>query len=98
MTRDLNKVELLPCPFCGAPANNTKLTYDIWFIGCPNACCTQQDFERDKCISQWNTRATTEREAKLVEALKLCKYARLGVEKTPVKHIEILFKELGIET
>lgn len=63
------RVKLLPCPFCGTEANGSW-SHDLYSVECATACCSQCDFSEEKAIELWNTRALTEREAKLVEFLK----------------------------
>lgn len=56
-------VELLPCPFCGHPANMRQLGLDGWRIHCSRistyrGCLTFGDsvMAEEEMIMAWNTR------------------------------------------
>ncbi len=73
--------DLMPCPFCGGSADRITITDEdeVSNVGGDVICCTKCDSctrvffgEKEGIEDAWNTRAdlATERERKLVEALK----------------------------
>jgi hypothetical protein len=72
-----NKIEYLPCPFCGQPgaAEQEELVHKhfVWYVGC-TVCDVQfldpYPLERD-AAKAWNTRASKMEENKTAVALPL---------------------------
>lgn len=65
--KEINKIELLPCPFCGGKAelidsNNCDLYYFVpYYVRCKNLC--YEDFEEDKNILPLTDDYSTKEEA-----------------------------------
>ena len=58
--KELN--ELLPCPFCGGPAECSLIDTEFGLetaVGCSEGCAKFCDFNKKVAIEQWNTRAPT---------------------------------------
>ena len=54
-----DEAKLLPCPFCGGPAQENEAMGECW-VGCANdECCGGQAMQarRERAIANWNTRA-----------------------------------------
>ena len=78
MTSELkDRVELLPCPFCGQEARIKDYAYGgAIVITCDKCRITQGGWlNKQNAINQWNTRPRegdiTEREEKLIACVKL---------------------------
>jgi Lar family restriction alleviation protein len=76
--------QLRECPFCGS--DNVKLngtTSEQTFkaeVCCENPACYVFGPKKNtdaEALAAWNTRPTSEREARLVEALKVCEQDRV---------------------
>jgi len=77
-----DKQELLPCPYCGEDVSLEQPQYEEsdewWGVICRSTknlggtCAIEQTPSRTKqaAIKRWNTRAKTQREKELEEALK----------------------------
>ena len=74
-----NEVTLKPCPFCGGERARTIHIRDGRKVACICGACSKPCFHgpldqpsaEERAITAWNTRAASEREAKLVEALQM---------------------------
>lgn len=101
------RVELLPCPFCGGKCLLEQTGKNQLTIECTRCHVKRQqkwlayskEWLEEKMTESWNTRTLTEREAKLVELLKYlhkcereCEFIRKGDGK-----IKAILKSLGIE-
>lgn len=73
------EIELLPCPFCDGEAEmfepiQSNAVNVTSFVRCSSDSCeikTDLYNTTKEAINKWNTRTTTAREARLVEALEI---------------------------
>lgn len=63
MSDDNKKVVLMPCPFCGCPANqpekekhDTGVHRPVWSITCSLYCVSMKRKSKASVIFDWNTR------------------------------------------
>lgn len=107
----MNKVELLPCPFCDGEAEIYALIdegslYDDCFVKCPNCgCCTRTFKTARSAILMWNNRKPIKRiverlwkekeECKEYNGCKLM-YVNISRSNGIDKAIEIVREEGGL--
>lgn len=75
--------ELEPCPFCGGDGDFCETS--VWWVRCDVCGADAEHHETvDGAVSNWNRRAPSAREAKLVEALKPFVRGRIDMSGTAV--------------
>lgn len=85
--------EPLPCPFCGTvPSDERAATIDR--VACHRITCPIDS--RSMSLAEWNTRAVTDRERKMVEAMKHASAAlrRSLISGVPLDVIENAIREI----
>ena len=84
-----DEAKLLPCPFCGGPAQENEAMGECW-VGCANdECCGGQAMQarRERATANWNTRADSAAKAQGAAEERAYAISRMRAEMSNTRSI-----------